>query len=413
MITSPLTIHSSNRLFERDGRIHTIKSVTAFNLIHQFNLGKDIDPFLKTYNRSNELVILSSTDGPNTPWGNDAWPLPSGQLLVDFCNYVGERNWDVEFILITGNQPEKIQPLRNIVEYLRINRVPNLTFEAGNEPHLNKSDVNLLKSVLDSSGYLYSSGIYNDNNIFFGHYVDYHPARDSEWMRKCHDGLEYWTGQGPNYKEEKALKVPSKANEPIRPDLASFNQLDFYTFGAGLKLFGCGGCFHSQSGKLGQLPTIFELECYNAFMNGIELFPADSVLGIYNRPVENSLRTYTVGRFMLRIHPVGDNPFSEVYDIPLDTFDIAYSLDPLVVPADPPNVIPDIDDDMPKHSYAAMADLNERMRAAYRMGELGRTQTDMPAMTVSHLLWRYFFEGYTEDQLIADAKLRGEGIVPN
>ena len=85
MITSPLRIHSSNRLFERDGKIRRIKSVSAFKLLHRFSQGEDIEPFLNTYHRSNELRILSSTDGPNSPWGNDAWPLPSMTMVREFC----------------------------------------------------------------------------------------------------------------------------------------------------------------------------------------------------------------------------------------------------------------------------------------------------------------------------------------
>lgn len=411
MITSPLKIHSSNRLFERDGVIHRIKSVSAFKLLYRFSQGENIEPFLKTYSRSNELRILSSTDGHNSPWGSEAWPLPSPTMVKEFCDYVGERNWNVQFTCITGNDDSKINSLKNIIEYLGFRKIKNVVIELANEPQFDKSNPLLLEEAAKASGLLYSSGIYNDNNKFFGQFINYHSARDSEWVRKFHDGLEYWNGGGPNYPEEKSLKVPSKADEPIRPDQAAFNQLDFYTYGAGLGLFSAGGCFHCQSGKLAILPTKDELDCYHAFMTGMELFPVDAVLGLYNRPVENSLRTYTVGRFMIRVRPTSDNPFSEVYDNPLDTFGICFSLDPLKIPSDPPTN--SIDDDMPKHSYAAMADLNERMRVAYREGSLGKSQPDMPAMTVAHLLWRYFFEGYTEEQLIADAKLRGEGIVPS
>jgi len=411
MITSPLQIHPSNRLFIRDGKIHRVKSVTAFKLLYWFSQGKDIDPFLSTFKRSNELRILSSTDGMSSPWGNDAWPLPSATMVREFCEYVGKRNWDVEFTCITGNDPNKIESLRHIIEYLGFRKVKNVTIELANEPQFNKSNPHLLKQVARDSGLLWTSGIYHNNNEFFGQFINYHSARDNEWVRKFHDALEYWTGGGPNFKEEKALKVPSKADEPIRPDAAAFNQLDFYTYGAGVGLFSAGGCFHSQSGKLAGLPTKDELDCYHAFMDGMELFPPDALLDSYNRPVENSLRTYTVGRFMIRVRPTSDNPFPEVYDVPLDTFGICFSLDPIQVPSDPPSV--KVDDDMPKHSYAAMADLNEKMRVAYRSGVLGRTQTDMPAMTVAHLLWRYFFEGYTEEQLIADAKSRGEGVVPS
>lgn len=409
MITSPLQIHSSNRLFTRDGLVHRIKSVTAFKLLYRYSQGEDINPFLESYPRSNELIILSSTDGPNTPWGNDAWPLPSKTMVKEFCEYVGERNWDVEFVLITGNQDEKISSLKEIVNYLATKKLKNLTFEAVNEPQFNKSNPELLRDTLEQSGYLYSSGIYHDNNKFFGKYVDYHPARDSEWVRKFHDGLEYWQGGGPNYPEEKGLKVPSKANEPIRPDQTGFNQLDFYTFGAGLGLFGSGGCFHSQSGKLANLPSQQELDCYNSFMTGMELFPADACLGSYSRPVENSLRTYIVGEHMIRVRPTSPNPPLDGFTS-LDSFHICYSTSSIQFPADPPPSVHK--DDMPKYTYEQMMDLTEKMRAAYRSGSLGRTQPDMPTTTEAHLLWRYFFEGYTEEQLIEDARLRGMGIVP-
>jgi len=394
----------------RDNIPHRVKSVTAFKLLHRFSQGENIEPFLKVYSRSNELRILSSTDGPNTPWGNDAWPLPSKTMVREFCEYVGERNWDVEFTCITGNDDSKITALRNIIEYLGFKKVKNVVIELANEPQFNKSDPHLLEEVAKNSGLLWSSGIYHDNNQFFGQFINYHPARDSEWVRKFHDALEYWQGGGPSFAEERALKVPSKADELIRPDQTNFNQLDFYTYGAGVGLFSAGGCFHSQSGKLANLPSQVELDCYNAFMNGMELFPPDAVLGNYNRPVEHSLRTYTVGRFMIRVRPNGDNPFSDVYDVPLDKFNICYSLDPITVPSDPPTN--EVDNEMPKYTYDEMMVLVNDMNAVTKTTKLAQLPVvkdlDMyPVRTTAHLLWKWFFENATSAQILEETRKRG------
>ena len=201
----------------------------------------------------------------------------------------------------------------------------------------------------------------------------------------------------------------------IRPDQAAFNQLDFYTYGAGVGLFSAGGCFHSQTGKLANLPTKDELDCYNAFMQGMELFPPDSVLGSYHRPVENSLRTYIVGDHMIRVRPTSINsPVGPEYK-PLDTFNICYSKANIEFPADKSSNNGQTNDDMPKHTYDEMMSLASDMNKVIATTTLAKgnpvvDSLDLyPTMTTAHLLWRWFFEGYTNAQILEETRKRGNG----
>jgi ABC-type cobalt transport system substrate-binding protein len=66
-----------------------------------------------------------------------------------------------------------------------------------------------------------------------------------------------------------------------------------------------------------------------------------------------------------------------------------------------------------ERSYDDMFRMIEKSRDAYLKGNLGRTQEDIPYATAAHLIWRFLREGYTEEQLITEARLRGNDIVPN
>lgn len=66
----------------------------------------------------------------------------------------------------------------------------------------------------------------------------------------------------------------------------------------------------------------------------------------------------------------------------------------------PPHVCPV---GVPKHSYRDHLSLANELDAAYR-GETGRTVHPEP---LAHWIWRYQFEGYTRDALIAEAIARG------
>lgn len=67
---------------------------------------------------------------------------------------------------------------------------------------------------------------------------------------------------------------------------------------------------------------------------------------------------------------------------------------------EPPHVCPVLE---PKHSYADTLSLANDLDAAYRT-ETGRTVHPEP---LAHWIWRYHFEGYSRDALIAQAIARG------
>lgn len=190
-----------------------------------------------------------------------------------------------------------------------------MLLEAVNEPLTHdKTDPGLLKNTLSGSRYFWGSGIYEDLRKFFGKVGYYHHPRDDQWPRKAKDTIEAYNGGGPNFPDEPACKVPWIHDELIRPDQAEFNELDFYCFGALATLCSTGATFHSESGKLGQLPSDDELRCYNALMDGMSVFPADAALGGYEhlRDLEEvdkdgnpttCLRVFRIGKYVTVIRP--------------------------------------------------------------------------------------------------------------
>jgi hypothetical protein len=245
-------------------------------------------------------------------WPGSGWPdVPNVETIRAFLTHCAERRWYVELTLLTDDDPSRLAPMRRLVaELASAPRPPNLLIEIGNEPTTHKRiDTAALRDVLEASGFLYSSGDYEDSARWFGRYLTAHTGRDREWPRRAHDLLEYFTGGGPGAPTDPAHRVSIVADEPIRPDEApgdlEAKRRDYLAYGAACALLGAGATFHSTSGKWAQLPTDEERLMAMALLEGLTAFPAGSRLGAYRRIDEHgrSLRTYAVGEFMVRIRP--------------------------------------------------------------------------------------------------------------
>lgn len=226
-----------------------------------------------------------------------------------------DRNFATSICLLTDDDANQVGKAKELLGYLEQFNFPGLLLEAVNEPLTHdKTDPSLLKNTLSGSRYLWGSGIYEDLRKFFGKIGYYHHPRDDQWPRKAKDTIEAYNGGGPNFPDEPACKVPWIHDELIRPDQAGFNELDFYCFGALATICSAGATFHSESGKLGQLPSDDELRCYNALMDGMSVFPADAALGGYEhlRDLEEvdkdgtpttCLRVFRIGKYVTVIRP--------------------------------------------------------------------------------------------------------------
>jgi hypothetical protein len=291
---------ASGRVFTANGVAWRFKGVSAFQLLDRFARGEDIQPFLTAYRGYNVLRVWPYV--PKADWGAAAWDSPSPDVVVAFLNRVARDGWYVELTLLLDDDPARVPQAAQLVEVLKAARPPNLLIEIGNEPQVHKDiDTRKLKAALDGSGFLYASGDGSDKA--FGSYLTAHTGRDGDWPRRAHDLLEYWLGGGPDAPTDPAHKVPAIADEPIRPDQAGYNEGDFRAYFAACALMGAGATFHSETGKHALPPTPEEARIAAVALAALNAFPADAPLGAYRRPVENSLRTYQIGNYMVRVRP--------------------------------------------------------------------------------------------------------------
>lgn len=243
---------------------------------------------------------------PVKDWGAAAWESCTADQWVAFLAYVGAKGWYVELVLLTDDDAARIGPAVALVQALT-GRAGNLILEAGNEPATHKNiNTAALRSVLESSGFLYSSGNYEDTRNWYGTWLGYHSARDGEWPRRSHDAIDYYHGGGPDFPEEPACKVPCVADEPAKlQDVTGNREQDWLAYFASCSLLGGGATMHTETGKYGQPPTPDEQVLIAAALRGLNAFPPDAPRGAYSRPDEGvaTLRTYKVGAYTVRIRP--------------------------------------------------------------------------------------------------------------
>jgi len=288
-----------------------IKGVTAFPLLDMYVKGKSIDGFLQKYKGFNLLRVFCYT--PSKDWGANAWDVPTAVDARRFLGYVGNLGWNVELVLLTSDEQARLDWARSFVPQLVTGGRPqNLIIEIGNEPTTHKNiNTASMKDVMEKSGVFYASGNYEKSELTFGKYGVAHTARDSEWPRRGHDLLEYYNGGGPNAPSDPAHKFPWCGDEPAKlQDVSGDKPNDWRAYFGVCSLLGAGATFHSETGKFGQLPTAEEANLAACALEGLNAYPADAPNGPYSRPVENSLRTYVVGNYMVRVRPTSPSPGS-------------------------------------------------------------------------------------------------------
>lgn len=277
------------------------RGVSAFALFDRFARGEDLGPFCRAYAGFNVLRVWPYV--PSPPWV-PGWNPPPNGVIADAIRACAGFGFHVELTLLTDDDPSRLPWASRLVEYLAGQDLPGLLLEVGNEPAIHKDiHTQALRDVLARSGFLHSSGEYIDMTKFFGTYVVSHTERDPEWPRRAHDLFDYSETDGGPHLPGPKLKMPAVADEPIRPDQAGFNVQDFRAYFGACALLGAGATMHTETGKTAALPTAQELPCIAAALEGLTAFPEDAPLGRYNRPVERSLRTYVVGRHVVRIRP--------------------------------------------------------------------------------------------------------------
>lgn len=305
---SPLT--ADGPIFLSNGQPWRYKGVTAFKLCRLHADGQDIDGFLADFAGYNVLRVFDYT--PAKEWEAQAWGSCTPAQWVAFIRDVNRKGFAVEVVLLTDDDPARIEPARQLVRALRDHHDLVLLLEAGNEPRTHKAiDTRALFSALSTSGFPYSSGDYEDSRRWYGTYGTAHTARDGEWPRRAHDLLDYYHGGGPNFPEEPPCRVPWVADEPIRPDQAGYNEPDFLAYYGVCSLLGAGATFHFESGKYGRRPTPDEHRLATVALSALNRFPASAPKGPYSRPDEAgaTLRTYTVGPYTVRVRPADGRIF--------------------------------------------------------------------------------------------------------
>lgn len=300
-----LAVRPDGRIFRTvDGQPWRWKGVSAFALLDRFTRGEDIQPYLDAYRGFNLLRVWLYTDWPDRGWNVH----PTADQITAFLRYVGDRGWTVEITLLTTDDPGRLAWAKGLVPELAAPPRPtNLLLEAGNEPETHKAIRTAeLRSVLDASGFVYASGNYETSAKAFGSYLVHHSARDAEWPRKAHDCLEFYNGGGPHTKTDPAHRVPCVLDEPGKPQDAiggTSKADDFRAYFGTAALLGAGATWHCETCKYAQVPTAEERTLAAAALEGLNAFPADAPLGPYSRPSDQSLRTYIVGPYMVRVRP--------------------------------------------------------------------------------------------------------------
>lgn len=302
-----------------------IKGFSGFPLLTMIANGSVdvVDPILKffTGHAANTVRVW-----PYVTWPGTGWESPTNDQILAGIQYLESHGLRSYLTLFTDSQPptdssqqNRIQWAKDLIHFLQ-GKTTALLVEIGNEPQINKTiDTHALKSTLDASGFLYTSGEYDDSAHWFGHFGDAHTPRDIQWCRKAHDLHEYYVGGGPSYPAEPATKTVWIAGEPMKPTeepnapqtdpdtgVVISKVEDNLAYAAACSLMGGGAIFHYEGGKFGRMPVGEEIDCAAAFFQGLSCFPDDMLSpSAYVRTDEHgeTLRTYSKGPYTVRIRP--------------------------------------------------------------------------------------------------------------
>lgn len=309
---APITVDGT--IFRVNGQPWVLKGVTAFRLMDRFLKGEDIQPFLDAYRGFNTLFVFCYT--PANVWGAASWESPSPVQVLGFVKEMNLRGWYVEITLLT-NKPDaaRLDSARAILHMLAAARTAsasNVLIRLGNEPAEQNGAGNPvyttteLKSAAEASGFVYDSGFYEANgSTWFGKYISPHTKRDAEWPRRGHDCFDITHGavDAPALGKK---PVPCVLGEPEKAGNATADDYEAYC-GTGVQ-FGVGCALHSETGKQARVPTAAEAAVARGALRGLNAFPGNTNTGAYRRIDGDGLRTYIVGKTMVRIRPNTPNP---------------------------------------------------------------------------------------------------------
>lgn len=320
--------------FRSGGEPWRWKGVSQFKLASQFEHGQiaEIDAILAAFKGYTVLRVWDYTnaaDGWDGVNGHaTAWESTPADVWVKFLAYVGKQGFRVEITLLTDGNPDRIEPAKRLVAALVAANVTNVMLEAGNEPTTHKNiNTAALRSTLEQSGFPYTSGDYEDVSRFYGTYGVVHTDRDSDWPRRAHDVLTFYSGDFGADRPAGWVGVPFVCDEPGKHEDVGTDPRDWRAYFATCALLGGGGTFHFKSALYGNPPTDLERSLASIALDAMNVFPADAAHGRYSRPDDASLRTYVVGGYAVRIRPTTPNgPFSGT---PLDGDGILWRLSSL------------------------------------------------------------------------------------
>lgn len=293
--------------------------MSAFKLAELFRQGGPaaIDPFLATYEALGYTVlrVWDYVTWSLAANGLEGWDSPGPSTWLAFLAYVRSRGWYVALTVYTGDEPDRVEAGVSLVADLCVVAPDNLLVEGANENGVNNKRISesaqrRIAALCAQASVPFCGWTFDGRHV--GTYLTAHTPRDSEWPRRAHDLLEYYDGGGPASPADPPHHVPCVADEPIRADQAGFSEVDLYAYAAACALLGAGATFHSQSGKVCDLPSPPERACAAAFARGLLVFPPDAPLLPYDRPAwaqPGSLRSYTAGgRYLVRIRPTSAAP---------------------------------------------------------------------------------------------------------
>lgn len=307
----PLT--TDGPIFLSGGQPWRWRGVSAFALLDRFAKGQDISDTLSAYQGYNLLRVWPYV--PAKDWGAAAWDAPAPDVVVAFLTRVEQAGFYVEITLLLDDDPARIEPAKRLIAALAAAHPNNLVLEASNEPITHKAiNTAALKDSLAASGFLYSSGDYEDVRRWYGRYAGVHTKRQKDWPRYSHDLWEWFNGAGPEFSWAGA-HAPIVADEPPKPNdiPQGMTEADVLAYFGGASVLGAGATWHCETGKFGKPPVGGEITLAAAALRALTAFPADAARGPYRRIVEpgnekggptETSRTYVVGNFMVRSQQV-------------------------------------------------------------------------------------------------------------
>jgi hypothetical protein len=285
---------------DAQGAIVTRRSITGFAAPKRFATGEG-DKALRYLDwamarRLNEVRAFTRVDwtGPPGPGVEPGWGYDEAACVRTLAE-AGARGLGVELVAHTGRYgtvQEMAAHLQRVDELCLAH--DNARLEVYNEPQQNGGH-DLVDAILDiyvprTPGW--SSGVYDPTPYTpkgrAGASMSYHSPRKAEWSRCTKDAIEYGSGQGPNvafapgYPGAVMLDEPPQVEQTLR-DAVWDGADDWRAYGAGCRLFGCGGTVHGNPAfQRCEVPEDARVTaCVDAFVVGIDDVPVQRYHGYF------------------------------------------------------------------------------------------------------------------------------------